>query len=36
MNLDFEKRIGLEIKLLGVAVLILGIVCTVHTLLLIS
>jgi len=34
--LNFEKKIGLEIKLLGIAVGILAVICSVHTLLLIS
>jgi len=30
--LNFEKRVGIEIKLLGVAVGILAVICSVHTL----
>jgi len=34
--MEFEKRVTLELKLLGVAVGVLAVICSIHTLLLIS
>jgi len=30
--MNFEKRVGIEIKILGVAVGILAVICSIHTL----